>query len=62
MKLFISEGKCYRNRKYNKPKLSTKDRKYLTWSTSYRDKSWIYFSQIEDDFRILHSPYSPKLT
>jgi len=61
MKLFISDGKCYRNRKYNKPKLSTKDRKYLTWSTSYKDKCWVYFSQIENDFRLLNKPYVPTI-
>jgi len=40
-------------------RLSTKDRKYLTWSTSYRDKIHIYFSHIEDNFILLHKPYLP---
>ena len=39
-------------------KLTRQDKKYLTWSTSYRDKIHIYFSHIEDNFILLHKPYS----
>ncbi len=57
MKLFIADGKCYRNDKFSKPKLSLSDRNYLRKETTYRDNSWQFFSQIENDFRLLHKPH-----
>jgi len=36
--------------------LSYKDRKYLKIETSYRDLVYIYFTMIEDDFRLLNKP------
>ncbi len=45
-------------RQFVKRKLTIRERKYLKWSTSYRDKSWVFFTRIEDDFRLLNKPYS----
>ena len=59
MKLFISDGKCYRNHKYQKRRLSKADHIYLIKTTNWKDIIWTYFSEIEDDFRLLNSPYSP---
>ena len=36
--------------------LSPKDRAYLKIETSYRDLAYIYFSMIEQDFRLLNKP------
>lgn len=36
--------------------LSYKDRKYLKIETSYRDSIYIFFTMIEDDFRLLNKP------
>jgi len=51
--LFLSDGKCYRNKRFNKPRLSTRDRNYLYKTTFYKDKIWTFFSHIETDFRLL---------
>jgi len=56
--LFISDGKAYRNARFSNPKLSSSDRNYLRKSTKYIDKTWIFFSLWEDDFRLLHMPFS----
>lgn len=53
---FISDGVAYRNRRMNKTALSSADKRYLSKITNFSDKVWIYFSQIEDDFRLLHMP------
>ena len=42
-------------------KLTRQDKKYLTWATSYRNKIHIYFSNIEDDFRLLNKPYQTQV-
>jgi len=55
---YISDGTEYKSPRMWRRKLSTKDARYLTWSTSYKDISWTYFSSIEDDFRLLHKPLS----
>jgi len=36
--------------------LSPKDRAYLKIETSYRDFVYIYFTMIEEDFRLLNKP------
>ena len=36
--------------------LSYADRKYLKIETSYRDSIYIFFTMIEDDFRLLNKP------
>jgi len=36
--------------------LSPKDRAYLRIETSYRDLAYIYFTMIEQDFRLLNKP------
>ncbi len=67
-KYYISEGVVYRryrngqdlfvpSHKYSPIKLTPTDRYYLRKSTTYTDKSWIFFSRIENDFRLLHKPY-----
>jgi len=53
---FISDGKSYRNRKFHKQPLSRADFRYLRKTTKFVDRIWVYFSQIEDDFRLLHMP------
>ena len=39
-----------------RPVLSHADRQYLKKTTSFVDSIWIYFSQIEEDFRLLNMP------
>lgn len=46
-----TSGKVYR-------KLSPSDKYYLKKTTKFVDKIWVYFSWIEDDFRLLHMPMS----
>ena len=53
MKIFISDGIAYRNKTFSKVKLTRSDRYYLRKSTTYKDIIWEFFSQIEEDFRIL---------
>jgi len=36
--------------------LTPSERYYLRKTTTYRDVIWTYFSQIQDDFRLLHMP------
>ena len=53
---FISGGVAFRSRKMHKVELSKAD-KYYFWKTmNYVDKVWVYFSEIEEDFRLLHMP------
>ena len=53
---FISDGTAYRNARFSNPKLSMEDRNYLRKTTRYTDNVWTFFSQWEEDFRILHMP------
>jgi len=53
---FISDGKAYRNHTFSKLPLSRSDRYYLRKTTSFVDRIWVYFSEIETDFRLLHMP------
>ena len=53
MKFFISNGIAYRNKTFTKTKLTSRDRYYLRKSTTYNDNIWQFFTQIEEDFRIL---------
>ena len=53
MKIFISDGIAYRNKTFSKVKLTRSDRYYLRKSTTYKDNIWEFFSQIEEDFRIV---------
>jgi len=53
---FISDGIAYRNRKMHKIALSKEDKRYLWKTTNFLDKIWVYFSEIEQDFRLLHMP------
>ena len=53
MKIFISEGIAYRNKTFSKVKLTRSERYYLRKRTTYKDNIWEFFSQIEEDFRIL---------
>ena len=53
MKIFISDGIAYRNKTFSKVKLTPSQRHYLRKSTTYKDNLWVFFSQIEEDFRIL---------
>ena len=53
MKFFISDGIAYRTKSFTKTKLTSSDRNYLRKSTTYKDNIWQFFSQIEEDFRIL---------
>ena len=53
MKIFISDGIAYRNKTFSKVKLTPSQRHYLRKSTTYKDNIWEFFSQIEEDFRIL---------
>ncbi len=53
MKFFISDGIAYRNKTFSKVKLTSSDRNYLRKSTTYKDNIWQFFSQIEEDFRIV---------
>ena len=39
-----------------RPVLSRADRQYLKKTTSFVDSIWIYFTQIEEDFRLLNMP------
>jgi len=65
MKFFIKQGYVYKQtrrnitpyRRLSPQKLSPTDRYYLRKSTTYRDSSWVFFSQIENDFRLLNKPY-----
>jgi len=65
----IRDGDVYKRHRYGQDvytfshkmsdlKLTRQDKKYLTWATSYRDKIHIYFSHIENNFILLHKPYS----
>ena len=66
MKFFIRQGYVYKQtrndiqpyKRLSPQKLTPTDRYYLRKSTTYTDKSWIFFSQIENDFRLLNKPYS----
>jgi hypothetical protein len=53
---FISDGIAYRNRRMSKPALSKADKRYLWKTTNFVDRIWVYFSEIEEDFRLLHMP------
>ena len=53
MKFFISDGIAYRTKSFTKTKLTSSDRNYLRKSTTYKDNIWQFFSQIEEDFRIV---------
>lgn len=53
---FISDGVAYRNRRMNKTAISIADKCYLKKITSFSDKVWMYFTKMEDDFRLLHMP------
>jgi len=53
---FISDGVAFRNRKMHNVALSKADKRYLREITNYVDKVWMYFSEIEEDFRLLHMP------
>ena len=59
---YVADGKCYRNKKMQKPRLTKADAIYLWKETTYRDKSWTFFSLWEEDFRVLHMPFSAWLT
>ena len=66
MKFFIKQGYVYKQtcrsitpyRRLSPQKLSPSDRNYLKKCTTYKDNSWVFFSQIENDFRLLNKPYS----
>ena len=66
MKFFIKQGYVYKQtrnnitpyRRLSPKKLTPSDRYYLRKVTNYKDNSWIFFSQIENDFRLLNKPYS----
>mgnify|MGYP001322647649 CR=1 FL=1 len=45
-----------RTTNWNRHILSRKDRAYLRHETSYRDFVYIYFTMIEQDFRLLNKP------
>ncbi len=53
---FISDGVAFRNRKMHKVALSKEDKRYLWKTTKFVDKIWVYFSEIEEDFRLLNMP------
>jgi len=53
---FISDGVAFRSRKMHKVALSKADKRYLWKITNYVDKVWVYFSEIEEDFCLLHMP------
>ena len=40
----------------SKPALSKADKHYLWKTTNFVDRIWVYFSEIETDFRLLHMP------
>lgn len=42
--------------------LPKSDRIYLRKSTTYRDNAYIFFTNIEDDFRLLHMPLEASTT
>ena len=44
-----------RSRRY----ISPSDRHYLRKTTNFIDHAWAFFSEIEEDFRLLHMPISP---
>ena len=53
---YISDGIAYRNRKMQKLALTRSDKVYLLKTTNYKDKSWLFFTQWQHDFRLLHTP------
>jgi len=53
---FISDGVAYRNQRMSRPALSKADKHYLRKTTKFVDRIWVYFSEIETDFRLLHMP------
>ena len=57
MKHFISNGIAYRSNTFTRTKLTATDRYYLRKTTTYKDNIWQFFSQIEEDFRLLNIPY-----
>ena len=66
MKFFIRQGYVYKQTQRNihpykrlsPKKLTPSDRYYLRKVTNYKDNSWIFFSQIENDFRLLNKPFA----
>jgi hypothetical protein len=42
--------------------LSPSDRYYLRKTTNFIDHAWKFFSEIEEDFRLLHMPITHVIT
>ena len=42
--------------------LSFSDKLYLRKSTTYKDIAYIFFTNVEDDFRLLHMPLEASTT
>ena len=58
---FISEGKTYRNKRFHNEPLKKETKRYLRKITSYSNDIWIYFSKMENDYRLLHKPFNMTL-
>ncbi len=39
-----------------RPHFTPAEKYYIRKATTYVDNAWLFFSQIEDDFRLLHMP------
>lgn len=62
---FISDGIAYRDAsmtKHARRYLSPSDKYYLRKITNFVDRAWVYFSWIEEDFRLLHMPMAQLTT
>ena len=62
---FIADGIAYRDAsmtKHARRVLHPADRHYLRKVTNFVDRAWVYFSQIEEDFRLLHMPMAQLTT
>lgn len=53
---YISDGIAFRNRRMSKPALSKADRWYYHTTGKWVDKTWAFFTEWEEDFRLLHMP------
>jgi len=57
---FISDGQKFRNNQFKRTSLNADHRNYLRKITKWTCPIWVYFSRIEDDYRILHKPMTIK--
>jgi len=53
---YISDGIAFRNARMNKVALTKSEKRYLWKVTNFVDIIWVYFSNIEEDYRLLHKP------